>query len=122
MLSFRMILAQHPHLPIFSLHPTLLRPVLRIHFQVPHPVSPVFATLTKTAGVCTNNSHSGSSRPAPFLSGSVIDQAFRASRKGSRNSIPCHRSANSPVSPAIATDPKTRLSSVPSHIIVDNVG
>src|SRR5437660_4146431 len=31
-------------------------PVLRTHFQVPYPASPVFATLTKTAGVCTNNS------------------------------------------------------------------
>src|SRR5712671_6767283 len=31
-------------------------PILRTHFQVPYPASPVFATLTKTAGVCTNNS------------------------------------------------------------------
>ena len=34
-------------------------PIFRMHFQVPYPVSPLFATLTKTAGVCTNNSHSG---------------------------------------------------------------
>ena len=55
-----------------------LPPVLRTLFQVPHPVSPAVATLTKTAGVCTNNSHSGThrqpsnvqtiSRPIPFLS------------------------------------------------------
>src|SRR2546428_37928 len=30
--------------------------ILRTHFQVPYPPSTVFATLTKTAGVCTNNS------------------------------------------------------------------
>src|SRR5712672_983907 len=34
-------------------------PILRTHFQVPYPASPVFATLTKTAGVCTNNSRLG---------------------------------------------------------------
>ena len=28
-------------------------------FQVPYPVTPLLATLTKTARVCTNNSHSG---------------------------------------------------------------
>src|SRR5207245_3997967 len=32
--------------------------ILRAHFQVPYPATPLFATLTKTAGVCTNNSHS----------------------------------------------------------------
>src|SRR5712672_2742468 len=31
-------------------------PIFRIFFQVPYPASPLFATLTKTAGVCTNNS------------------------------------------------------------------
>ncbi len=35
--------------------------ILRTHFQVPYPATPLFATLTKTAGVCTNNSHSGTS-------------------------------------------------------------
>src|SRR5438876_2997157 len=39
--------------------------ILRTHFQVPYPVSPVFAALTKTAEVCTNNSHSGSHRVQP---------------------------------------------------------
>ncbi len=33
--------------------------IFRMLFQVPYPVSLLFATLTKTAGVCTNNSHSG---------------------------------------------------------------
>jgi len=28
-------------------------------FQVPYPATPLVVTLTKTAGVCTNNSHSG---------------------------------------------------------------
>ena len=33
--------------------------ILRTHFQVPYPATPLFATLTKTAGRCTNNSRSG---------------------------------------------------------------
>jgi hypothetical protein len=37
--------------PLFSAHYTL--------FQVPYPAAPLFATLTKTTGVCTNSSHSG---------------------------------------------------------------
>jgi len=41
-----------------SLHSTL-PPIFRTLFQVPYPASPLFATLAKTAGVCTNNSHSG---------------------------------------------------------------
>src|SRR5712664_1937970 len=36
--------------------------VFRTLFQVPYPATPLFAALTKTAGVCTNNSHSGSHR------------------------------------------------------------
>jgi hypothetical protein len=31
-------------------------PIFRTFFQVPYPVTPLFATLTKTAGVCTQNS------------------------------------------------------------------
>src|SRR5260370_39356719 len=42
-----------------SLRHSPLSPIFRIFFQVPYPVSPAIATLTKTAGVCTNNSHSG---------------------------------------------------------------
>jgi hypothetical protein len=33
--------------------------ILRTFFQVPYPATPLFAALTQTAGVCTNNSHSG---------------------------------------------------------------
>src|SRR5260370_9575998 len=33
--------------------------IFRTLFQVPYPATPLFATLAKTAGVCTNNSHSG---------------------------------------------------------------
>jgi hypothetical protein len=40
--------------PLFSAHYTL--------FQVPYLVTPLFATLMKTTGVCTNSSHSGSPR------------------------------------------------------------
>src|SRR6267378_2960014 len=42
-----------------SLNHSPLSPIFRIFFQVPYPATPLFATLTKTAGVCTNNSHSG---------------------------------------------------------------
>src|SRR5713226_3205722 len=44
---------------------TSLLPLFRIFFQVPYPVTLLFATLTKTAGVYTNNSHSGTSRLTP---------------------------------------------------------
>src|SRR5712664_32253 len=37
--------------------------VFRTLFQVPYPATPLFATLTRTAGVCTNNSHSGTCYP-----------------------------------------------------------
>src|SRR5260370_26094216 len=33
--------------------------IFRIFFQVPYAATPLFATLTKTAGVCTNNSQLG---------------------------------------------------------------
>src|SRR5258707_11056964 len=36
-----------------------LPPILRILFQVPYPVSPAFATLTKTPGVWGYSSHFG---------------------------------------------------------------
>src|SRR5438309_8721131 len=42
--------------------PTRRSSILRTHFQVPYPVSPVFATLTKTAGGTPNNSHSDTRR------------------------------------------------------------
>src|SRR4029077_2527500 len=49
-----------------------LPPILRTLFQVPYPLSPVFATLTKTPGVWGYSSHSGTSSlpshrsPTPF--------------------------------------------------------
>jgi hypothetical protein len=50
----------HPHVPLLS--------IFRTFFQVPYPASPLFATLTKSAGVYTNNSHSGTHPPAsPIL-------------------------------------------------------
>jgi hypothetical protein len=36
--------------------------VLRTHFQVPYPVSPVFTALAKSAGGCTNDSPFGTRR------------------------------------------------------------
>src|SRR5882762_3434315 len=48
--------------PTLSLQHPRLSPIFRIFFQVPYPATPLFATLTKTAEVCTNNSHSGSPR------------------------------------------------------------
>ncbi len=44
-------------------------------FQVPYPVSPVFATLTKTTGVGTNSSHSGT---PPFA---LLAHSFRSLQK-----------------------------------------
>src|SRR5260370_25893367 len=43
--------------PLFPL--LLLSPIFRILFQVPYPATPLFGTLTKTAGVCANNSQCG---------------------------------------------------------------
>jgi hypothetical protein len=49
-----------------SLLSSPLPPIFRTHFQVPYPGSPLLAALTKTAGVCTNNSHSGT-RHSPLV-------------------------------------------------------
>src|SRR2546421_6094566 len=48
-----------PLIPVPHLLPS--SSIFRIFFQVPYPATPLFATLTKTAGVCTNNSHNGTS-------------------------------------------------------------
>jgi hypothetical protein len=40
-------------------HRSPLSPIFRTFFQVPYPATPLSAALTKTIGVCTNNSHSG---------------------------------------------------------------
>src|SRR5437667_10665425 len=50
MLSFPVIVALHCRRPVFSIPLPLLNPVLRLLFQVPYAVIPVFAILTKTAG------------------------------------------------------------------------
>src|SRR5712692_9695122 len=82
MLAFHMILAQHSRRSTSLAH--TLAPLLHFPgrdenlvtetpfsrplfsstsalFHFPYPVTPLFATLTKTAGVYTNNSHSGTS-------------------------------------------------------------
>src|SRR5260370_42501281 len=46
-------------------------------FQVPYPVSSVFAAITKSAGVCTNNSHSGTSSPSMLRTCRGATQASR---------------------------------------------
>src|SRR5260370_439121 len=46
-------------------------------FQVPYPVSSVFAAITKSAGVCTNNSHSGTSSPSLLRTCRGATQASR---------------------------------------------
>src|SRR4029077_3962331 len=48
--------------PTPSLHHFPVSPIFGTFFQVPYPVTPLFATTTKTAGVC-NNSHSGTTSP-----------------------------------------------------------
>jgi hypothetical protein len=55
-------------------------------FQVPYPLSPFLATLTKTAGVYTNNSHFGTHRlRSPLLSPLFL---FKHSR-GTHFASPC---------------------------------
>jgi len=48
-----------------------LRPVFRRFFQVPYPVSPLLATLTKTAGVYTLSSQNETSERTPQASQQV---------------------------------------------------
>ena len=58
--------------PLFSVASTLF------HFS--YPVSPVFATLTKTTGVYSNNSHSGTSGRPAVLKYCVVSMADSAER------------------------------------------
>jgi len=46
----------------------LLSSIFRTLFQVLYLATPFFATLTKTTGVCTNNSHSGTQQRAGLTS------------------------------------------------------
>src|SRR5713226_7820996 len=57
----------------------LKSPIFRIHFQVPHPVSPAFATLTKTAGVWGYSSHSGTLHASSTFKGSDVQTFQRIS-------------------------------------------
>ncbi len=68
-LSLQFTLGPVPLTPLFAIHrsstqvtenPNTLSPFLATHTDL-SPVSPLFATHTKTAGVYTNNSHSGTS-------------------------------------------------------------
>jgi len=68
-LSLQFTLGPVPLTPLFAIHrsstqvtenPNTLSPFLATHTDIA-PVSPLFATHTKTAGVYTNNSHSGTS-------------------------------------------------------------
>ncbi len=56
-----------------------LSPIFRTLFQVPYPVSPLLATLTKTAGVCTNNSHYGTHPPPFSISYPLLSTAYEMS-------------------------------------------
>jgi hypothetical protein len=66
--------------PSLSLPHSALSPIFRTFFQVLYLATPLFATLTKTAGVYTNNSHSGtrhssSAPPSYILHGSLIQRS-----------------------------------------------
>jgi hypothetical protein len=68
------------------------RPAHYTLFQVPYPVTPLFATLTKTTGVCTNSSHSGTPQspltsPAPPLplTLAVLQHTIPPARQFQRN-------------------------------------
>ena len=60
-----MCLRPQPAVPRVEPHPGLLPSLLAIFrtlFKVPYPATPLFATLTKTAGVGIHSSHFGNSR------------------------------------------------------------
>src|SRR5260221_11619831 len=84
--------------PISSSAPRLTVPapqpssILRTHFQVPYPVSPLLATLTKSAGVWGHSSHFGSPRTT-CAKGTRF--SFRSTFHGSDFSM-CPRSYLSP--------------------------
>src|SRR6266849_3082137 len=75
--SFKPNIFLFPSISVPTLALLFLTPIFRIFFQVPYPAPPLLASLmrllhperfygTKTAGVCTNNSHSGSPRSRPW--------------------------------------------------------
>ncbi len=70
--------------PAFCFHfLALLRSLFSISFALfhfPYALSPLFATLTKTAGVCTNNSQNGTKHPTrrrvPTSNGQTLQRFF----------------------------------------------
>src|SRR5579864_2645504 len=63
--------------------PSFYPPVFRILFQVPYALTPLFATLTKTAGVYPLSSHSGTRHCLYLLMSSFASSRFSSgSRKG----------------------------------------
>src|SRR6266566_9076598 len=49
-------------------------------FHFPYPVTPLFATLTKTTGVCTNSSQNGTSRLRPERNSHESANCYRRHR------------------------------------------
>jgi hypothetical protein len=101
---------------------TFLPPILRTLFQVPYPVSPAFATLTKTPGAWGYSSHSGTNPPTahrlffPSLTGAHFAAPLfsNSCRNGECATPPqCSgRRAVKPLSPYAATLPKNSLLSL----------
>ena len=60
--AIRPFRAASPTLPILCHPPLSVHPIFRRLFQVPYPVTPLFATLTKTARVWGYSSHFGTAR------------------------------------------------------------
>src|SRR5713226_3687158 len=54
--------------------------ILRTHFQVPYPATPLLATLTKTAGVCGNSSQFGTVSPASLRERFRVDSRHQLQR------------------------------------------
>src|SRR5258708_40233968 len=54
--------------------------ILRTHFQVPYPATSLFATLTKTAGVCGDSSQFGTVSPASLRERFRVDSRHQLHR------------------------------------------
>src|SRR5713101_2325833 len=54
--------------------------ILRTHFQVPYPATSLFATLTKTAGVCGDSSQFGTVSPASLRERFRVDSRHQLQR------------------------------------------
>ena len=80
----------------FAIH-SRLPSIFRTLFQVPYPASPLFAALTQTAGVCTQNSHSGTQPQRSSLNRRAI--FFFNCKLPTVDSIRLSRAANSAVYP-----------------------